>query len=192
MLSRFCKSVGRLVNSPWNSTSLRYFSSCPVNQISRARYDQLRLEPEKHKAYVEKIRAYLKQRRKDPEHCAKLRVQKEKTYARESFRRARLLYMWCNRYAWFREELPWKSRRPLVLSEPTKHYCEGCEYTRFGGMKMWWIDSESYMCNACYAKADWNEVMPKGYEDCRNIKEVAARKEQLGALPDANKPNSLS
>ncbi|KEQ89821.1 hypothetical protein M438DRAFT_14770 [Aureobasidium pullulans EXF-150] len=192
MLSRFFKSGGRLANSPWNSTPLRYFSSCPVNQISRARYDQLRLDPEKHKVYVEKTRAYMRQRRKDPEHCAKLRVQKEKTYARESFRRARLLHMWCNRYVWFREELPWKSRRPLVLSEPTKHYCEGCEYTRFGGMKMWWFDSESYMCNACYAKADWNEVMPKGYEDCRNIKEVAARKEQLGALPDANKPNSVS
>lgn len=57
---------------------------------------------------------------------------------------------------------------------------------------MWWFDSESYMCNACYAKADWNEVMSKGYEDCRNIKEVAARKKQLGALPDANKPHSVS
>jgi hypothetical protein len=41
-------------------------------------------------------------------------------------------------------------------------------------------DSHEYLCNACYTKKDWHEVMPTGYEDLRKYKDIVVRAKRLG------------
>jgi hypothetical protein len=40
--------------------------------------------------------------------------------------------------------------------------------------------SHEYLCNDCYTKNDWDEVMPTGYEDLRTIKDITTRMKHLG------------
>jgi hypothetical protein len=41
-------------------------------------------------------------------------------------------------------------------------------------------DSREYLCNDCYTKNDWDEVMPTGYEDLRTIRDITTRMKHLG------------
>ncbi|KEQ69258.1 hypothetical protein M436DRAFT_76192 [Aureobasidium namibiae CBS 147.97] len=91
------------------------------------------------------------------------------------------------RTPWVREELPWKTHRPIRYDEKTEHHCAGCKFTRTGGGKLHWqslVDPDVYLCTSCYVPSespDWNKIMPEGYEDVRNMKAMRARKEQLDA-----------
>jgi len=93
----------------------------------------------------------------------------------------------CVRTPWVREELPWKTHRPILYDERTEHYCAGCKWTRTGGRKLYWqslVDTTEYLCTSCYVPSrnpDWNKIMPEGYEDVRDMKAMRARKEQLDA-----------
>jgi hypothetical protein len=93
------------------------------------------------------------------------------------------MYRWVTRYAWFREQLPWKSHQPILFAQKLRHVCASCRKSRSDGSQLWCkklADSGSYTCHTCYTKADWNEVMPEGYDDCRTKVEIVARMDQLG------------
>lgn len=91
---------------------------------------------------------------------------------------------WARRLPWFRE-LPWKSYRPVLYNKPIERYCVGCKWTRPGGRRVYWqdlVDPDVYLCTKCYIPSenpDWSKIMPKGYEDVKDIKTLKARKEQL-------------
>jgi hypothetical protein len=75
-------------------------------------------------------------------------------------------------------DLPWKTHRPVVLTEKLEHYCTGCESTRNGGMRLWWkslADTNSWLCHACYTKADWVEIVPRGFEGAESQRELEVR-----------------
>jgi hypothetical protein len=123
-----------------------------------------------------KRRAYLKNYSKV--HYATVAKSDEVHKMRRSLRK------WCASYVWVREELPWQSHRPILYDKMTEHYCAGCKTTRFRGGKLFWqnMADHSYLCTSCYASnLDWSKIMPKGYEDIRDIKALRARKEQLDA-----------
>jgi hypothetical protein len=96
------------------------------------------------------------------------------------------LKIWCTRYVWVREELPWQSHRPILYDEMTERYYAGCKMTRFGGGRLFWQNmvDHSFFCTRCYVPSsnlDWNKIMPKGYGDIRTIKALRVRKAQLDA-----------
>ena len=47
-------------------------------------------------------------------------------------------------------------------------------------------DSSEYLCTPCYTKQDWDQVMPAGYEDLRELKDIAARSKHLGHTAPAS------
>lgn len=102
-----------------------------------------------------------------------------------------------------RRDLPWKGYVPLKYDDKVEHYCHGCDWTRNGGLQLWWqrrcrADEESgkhtvnggeserseksdeFLCHGCYvSKHSIFEALPEGYEDVRRLKHVVARKKQL-------------
>ena len=108
-----------------------------------------------------------------------------KTKNDEVWQMCRRLSTWVVRLPWLRDELPWQSHRPVAHDEHTERYCVGCEWTRPGGRRVYWqslVDPDVYLCTKCYVPSenpDWSKIMPKGYEDVRDIKTMKARKEQL-------------
>jgi hypothetical protein len=96
---------------------------------------------------------------------------------------------WCKRYAWLREDLPWKSYRPFWHESKVEHHCEGCNWTMKGGNRLWWLKivsslttkADSWLCHGCYVpRSDCKEAMPRGYEGLTTIKEIAKRRDELG------------
>jgi hypothetical protein len=98
------------------------------------------------------------------------------------------LLSWGLRYPWLREDLPWKSYQPVYHDDPVEHYCEGCDWTRKRGNRLFWkkiqsspTEADSWLCHSCYIpKSDWKEAMPRGYEGLTTIKEIAKRRYELG------------
>lgn len=89
------------------------------------------------------------------------------------------LTTWIRRYAWFREDLNWTPWQPIYYPDPVEHRCHECNSARHRGSRLWWhMDPHRFMCHSCYVKLP-EGGLPKGYEDCTTIKEVAARKETL-------------
>ena len=43
----------------------------------------------------------------------------------------------CYRYPWLREQLPWKTHRPILYDRKVEHYCNACEWARTSGTKLW-------------------------------------------------------
>ncbi|KEQ96394.1 hypothetical protein AUEXF2481DRAFT_636468 [Aureobasidium subglaciale EXF-2481] len=102
----------------------------------------------------------------------------------EEYKRYHALRRWCLNYPWVRDELPWKSHRPILYQERTQHTCFSCQWDRRSGMKLWWKaiggkGDAGFLCQTCYARQDWNTAMPTGFEDLRRLNEIAARKKQL-------------
>lgn len=115
---------------------------------------------------------------------------------------------WSRRYEWVRDDLPWKTHVPLWHKSSVEHYCYGCDWTRSGGARLWWrkrnagnsdsaesegsLDkSDEYLCLKCYVSSRTRfEALPEGYEDVENIKDVVARKRQLGGLAASSSDTS--
>lgn len=115
-----------------------------------------------------------------------------------------------------RGDLPWKHYRPVLYDERVERYCHGCEWTKSGGVKLWWrkrdaaadeqvvgnlaaesegglVGSDEYLCLGCYVSSRTRfEALPDGYEDVETFKDVLARKRQLdevaaGSLDASNR-----
>lgn len=181
----------------------RKFSSTAVASITKEERAELRKNPELYARQLEKERQYRSKLRKNPELYARQSEkdrQRMQRYRNNIESRSKFLevkrrwysnnpmyhrlYLWCSRYAWLRDSLAWKSHRPLATEEKVRHHCDGCDFKPDYGLKLWWAmfsDSEPrYLCHKCYCTTrDWKDVMPKGYEEVKTIKEVKARKEQL-------------
>lgn len=133
----------------------------------------------------------------NPENVERMR-EVARSYALSRKGDQRLLFswrfrQWCTRHAWFRENLPWKSFKPVLYERKVEHHCEGCDWTKKGGRKLWWkkiqsstpapaTETDSWLCTNCYIPkaADWEEAMPRGYEDLTTMEEIAKRRDQLG------------
>ncbi|CAD0091890.1 unnamed protein product [Aureobasidium vineae] len=92
------------------------------------------------------------------------------------------LQNWVKLHVWVREELPWKTHRPVRYETPTPRRCEFCGITRRNGLHLVWqriAQPDLYSCHRCYARQGTETCLPTGYEDIRGIKELAARKKQL-------------
>ncbi|CAD0082490.1 unnamed protein product [Aureobasidium vineae] len=141
-----------------------------------------------HAAYVKYLQPKLLT---DPErYHAKISEHHARRHRIERYRRGQILKQWFFKHAWVRDELPWKSHRPVLYDQNTGHYCAGCEWTKYGGRRLWFknLVDESYLCQSCYIppSPDWDQIMPKGYEDIKTLKDLKARKQQLdgsGAPP---------
>lgn len=95
------------------------------------------------------------------------------------------LKQWLRKHTWVREELPWRTHRPVLHASPVQHRCEVCGLLRLSGLLMVWqsiTQPSSYRCNKCYIQQGPEVYMPEGYEDVRNFKDVVARKKQLERL----------
>jgi hypothetical protein len=101
-------------------------------EISKARYDKLRLDPDALKAHLIKVSETTKrhldnnpearQRRKDTARA----VWKYLSTTQKDYARLGKLKNWIHSYSWIREMLPWKPHQPLMYDEPAQHYCDGC------------------------------------------------------------------
>lgn len=195
----------------------RYFSSYHAFQYDKESYANLRLiDPQAYKKVLASRKAYYEKTRQDPVAWRKILDQKRSQLqrwrqdpdnrakihaARGRFQDARMqderyrfylrLSGWCHRRAWVREQLPWKSYRPVLYDNKVEHYCDGCNWTTRGGKKLWWkkietspaADSGSWLCAHCYVPTtDWAQALPEGYEDLglTTIKEITKRRDSLG------------
>lgn len=110
-------------------------------------------------------------------------------------------YIWCFRYDWVRNQLPWKTYKPRLYSERVEHHCMRCQFTQRQGFKLWWCrtsDSsdrleyatglrdlsadEQYLCSTCYRKTE--NIIPQGFEDITSLKDFKARAGELGINTD--------
>lgn len=157
-----------------------------INQNERNK--QLRRSDEEwHQRDIAAKRAWIRRAREmKPDFDKKtLEWERERRATDPRFRLVKYLSVWLRRYAWVREELPWKSHVPLVYTSPVQHRCESCGLTRRGGRLLMWqsiAQPDLYSCHSCYMKHDLEDCMPTGYEDSRSLKAVAARKRQLDEL----------
>lgn len=123
---------------------------------------------------------------------------------------------WVNRLDWVRRDLPWKTYAPVKYNDKVEHFCHGCDWTRHGGMQLWWRrrrrageasdkhvadsgasehlgKSDEFLCHGCYVKKhSISEALPEGYEDVRLLKDIVARKKQLGELAATSSNTSNS
>ncbi|CAD0098436.1 unnamed protein product [Aureobasidium mustum] len=161
----------------------------------RAYYKKMRQDPDAWRKRIDQTIPHIERWRQDPDNRARIHA------ARDRFREARMederykfyvrLKNWCYKYSWVREQLPWKSYQPVLYDNKVEHHCDGCNWTRLGGKKLWWkkietspaADSCSWLCFHCYVpKTNWAEALPQGYEDLgtTTIKEIIKRRDSLG------------
>ncbi|KEQ63708.1 uncharacterized protein M437DRAFT_45813 [Aureobasidium melanogenum CBS 110374] len=96
----------------------------------------------------------------------------------ESDQRKKSFTNWCSGHAWFRH-LPWKTHRPSYTENAVEDRCARCKHNRHRLLKLWWRSESETICNSCYTKGDWKDIMPQGYENVRTMKEIRARKAEL-------------
>lgn len=171
--------------------SVRLFSSSSrVDNLTKEEYQKWYLkkkreDPKWYEARLVRIREWGRNRRAhDPRWNREKwnRYQTEKYATREA--KARYLYNWCTKKTWVREQLPWRTHTPIFNPQSIALHCTGCDQARCGGSRLFWLthDSDQYLCNSCYAKRDWTDIMPTGYEDCSSVTEMAARMQQLDGI----------
>ncbi|THW34306.1 hypothetical protein D6D25_05310, partial [Aureobasidium pullulans] len=97
---------------------------------------------------------------------------KKKSELDESARRTHILWQ-MTESPWF-QTLPWKTHRPVRTSLKV-------EQKMLTMLSPQWqsLTSEESLCNRCYAKPSWPEVMPEGYEDVTTMRGVAKRRKEL-------------
>ncbi|KAG9549398.1 hypothetical protein KCU71_g17432, partial [Aureobasidium melanogenum] len=167
----------------------------PVQAQKKLYYDRVRQDPAAWRRLLDRRAEQIHQWRRDPKNKAKIQAatqrfrdahkgdERRKFYAR--------LKNWCGRHAWVREQLPWKTYRPICHDDMVEHHCSGCNWTKRGGKKFWWkkiqtspaADSGTWLCHNCYVPTtDWAKAMPKGYEDLgtATLKEMIKRRDSLG------------
>jgi hypothetical protein len=163
------------------------------NEQTLAYYSRLRSErPEEYRRRLDTVLTAWRRRREDPAQVAREQENHRLYYqASKGDERMKLYWYlrnWSTRYAWFREDLPWKSHRPVYHDERVEHHCEGCGWTKRSGNRLWWkkiqsspTEADNWLCISCYVpRSDWKEAMPKGYEGLTTIKEIAKRRDELG------------
>lgn len=92
--------------------------------------------------------------------------------------RSARIFGWC-RHDWIRR-LPWPTHQPRFFEQKAELRCTTCDRGKRMPMKLWWErPTGGYICNNCYTKSDWTEIMPTGYEDIRFRKDLVARKKRL-------------
>jgi len=99
----------------------------------------------------------------------------------ESARRGKRIWAWCQ-LDWIRK-LPWPTHQPLLFEQKAELKCTKCDRGKRRAFKLWWKSpTGEHICNHCYTRPDWTEIMPKGYEDIRSGRNLVARKKQLDRL----------
>lgn len=119
----------------------------------------------------------------DPEFREQQRKrEKEKYHTNPIHQLSKLMSGWLKTHSWVREELPWKTHRPVLHTSPVQHRCEVCGLMRVNGLLLVWqsiAHSDSYRCHRCCFQQGAEACMPKGYEDVRHLKDLVARKHEL-------------
>ena len=90
-----------------------------------------------------------------------------------------------------REMMDWGLYKPVLYPIKVEHRCEGCEYTKRGGLKLWFLkqvkgrtestDSGStglHKCSRCFFK-DPDGGLPKAFEDCTTQTQLKTRLREL-------------
>lgn len=107
----------------------------------------------------------------------KVNIQKDETKSRKQ-----KIFVWCRSHDWIRQ-LPWPTHQPLSFEQKMELHCTNCLWAKRRPLRLWWQDAKgTHICTACHTKPDWSEIMPKGYEDVRSMKDLRARKQQLDDL----------
>ena len=184
------RDVGLVVNKSYALIESRLFSFSHValkttsSAWNAKAYERRRTDEDWHKKLLAMQReASRRTRAKHPESVTKDNERSRERYATDfRFKLSKLLSVWTRNHAWVREELPWKSHRPVLYTSPVQHRCESCGITRRGGLLLVWqsiAQPDSYSCQSCYLNQDMEACMPKGYEDVRDLGELVARKKKL-------------
>lgn len=169
----------------------------------RRRLSLQQLDPEHKERWAAAKRKNVVERSSDPEY-----IKKRKEYYRKhtetSIERARKYYQekgkfvsaanargrflsqlrrCCTEWAWVRDDLPWKTHKPVFCPERAVHVCGGCNIIKTHGLILWWqslSNSEEFKCHNCYVpRSNWTEAMPTGYEDVSGMVQIRARKKDL-------------
>lgn len=113
------------------SSHPRLLSLCPV---SHSWYWSL--HDEARRAYSERCKRGEKLRfLANPGLREAIRKQKILRYREnEHYQRRCLVSEWCFTYPWLREQLSWKTHRPIYYNQKAKHYCNGCERATTSGL----------------------------------------------------------
>ena len=194
-------SLRALAHAPGSVLSPLFSRSFSVSRLLRKRGDYIKMrqqDPDAYRQMLDKQAIHKRKYYAKPENAEKQReLSRRYAIAHRGDERKRFcqwLVKWCSRYAWFRQDLPWKSYSPIHHEDWVEHHCEGCKWTKRGGRKLWWkkiqsssspataTEVDSWLCTDCYVPkpADWEDAMPRGYEGLTTIEEIAKRRDELG------------
>jgi hypothetical protein len=195
-------NIGLVAKTPQALFESRLFSLCSAKlksasstRVSDERQKLLRRTDEEwHMRKMAYCRTYTRRLREENPNIAKEHNKKmNERYATDSrFRLQKRLASWPRQHDWVRDELPWKSHRPVYYTSPVQHRCESCGIIRRNGLRLFWqsiTQPDSYSCHNCYLKRDARACMPEGYKDVQSLSELAARKKQL-EKPKAEAPRT--
>lgn len=193
-----------ILNPPIPTWLLRPFTSTAP---AARKYDSRYPDDEARRAYYKQQIEYKTARyNSDPLFRARQQKYQHKHYASLKNDDIWQLYFrlrdWTRGHEWVRAQLPWKTHVPLLYADKVEHYCHGCDWTRNGGRQLWWRrkadatsrdrqaledgrKSDEYLCHHCYVQQGHFDALPKGYEDVRTLKDMAARKKQFDQLAAA-------
>jgi len=184
-----------------------FTSTAPAARLPAARLPGARNNPryrndEVRIAHYKQIAGYKKTRYdNDPLFREASRQKRRDLHAKRKNDETYQLYIylknWLRNHQWVREDLPWKSHIPLLYGHKVEHYCHGCDWTKIGGIQLWWrrkrdtglpdhhllkdeSESDEYLCHGCYvSKHARFEALPEGYEDVKTFRDLVARKKQF-------------
>jgi hypothetical protein len=189
------RHIGLVAKQSYVSIESRLFSFSNANlksalskTLQNERYKLLRRTDEEwHLKRMASVRMSVRRtREKHPNSGEENNIRTKERYHTDSrFRLLRILSKWTRAHAWVREELPWKSHRPVLYTSPVQHRCESCGLTRRSGLRLVWqsiAQPDLYSCHTCYLKQDLGACMPEGYEDVRDLRELARRKKESEKL----------
>ncbi|KAI5249861.1 hypothetical protein E4T43_00493 [Aureobasidium subglaciale] len=89
------------------------------------------------------------------------------------FRESYLIYRWVLRKPKSRTFAAWQPYQPMVYHERVEQHCQGCDYVRNGGRKLWWKSGDTHNCHSCFMKRP-DGGLPQDYKDCSNVKQLDA------------------
>jgi len=118
--------------------------------------------------------------RPEPREKTKLRLRSKRANDPD-YKLSEKVYLWMLFYPMARKMLSWTPYQPILYSERVEHLCQGCRFTRIGGLRLWWKSMSStdlYNCHTCYMKSE-EGGLPEAYKGCTTITEMNKRFKQL-------------
>jgi hypothetical protein len=135
-VQRATSAIRSLVQRSYHS---RLFSLCQAPQNWYRK-----LDADARKAVIERAARAYNVRLADPVIREAVLGRQRLEYQKDGhIRRRKTFLRWCSRKPWLREQLPWKTHRPMYYDQRVEHDCVGCHWPKSSGSRLWYVHARS-------------------------------------------------